>query len=135
MRLYLILLFLGIFIFVANQASAAEIVFRNDLDPNDKGHKIRIQDVRSRNGAINFRHTIEAGEVVTFPGKNIVHFVAIRLYDRWGKAYEVRCPAAENMRVKLKLIDIHTNRIAEGCSTVRFGKWTQAGGIRWGGEK
>ena len=112
-------------------AIAAEITMRNDLSDEDKGHIIRIEGVRSTAGQKNYRVTLNPGDSVTIPGKNITGFTAVRQYDTYAKKYEVTCPGRTDVAVKTKLIDIHLDKMSGGCTLMRVGRSTPGGGTVW----
>jgi hypothetical protein len=65
--------------------------------------------------------SLSPGERVLLP-KGTKTFAVRRQYENFVRAYSVECPPLGSKGISVKLIDIHLNRIAGGCQTVRAGK-------------
>jgi hypothetical protein len=68
-----------------------------------------------------FSHELDPGEFAILPkGTKSIYFS--RIYKDYTRSYEVRCPEVEGSGLRMKLIDVHVNRIAGGCETVASSK-------------
>lgn len=66
-------------------------------------------------------HTLVPGEYAILPrGTRAIYFT--RRYENYTRSYEVRCPELDGSGIRMKLIDVHVNRIAGGCETVGSSK-------------
>lgn len=65
-------------------------------------------------------YALKPGERALLP-KSTKRISVSRRYKDHTRFYEVECPSVKK-GIKMKLIDIHLNRIAGGCKTVRAGK-------------
>ena len=65
--------------------------------------------------------SLSPGEKVLLP-KGTRNFSVRRQYENFVRAYSVACPPLGSKGLSVKLIDIHLNRIAGGCQTVRAGR-------------
>lgn len=72
-------------------------------------------------GGVSF--SLKPGESKLLPsGSNTFTFT--RQYQDYARNYSVECPEfnAKSKGIVVKMIDVHTNRIAGGCKTVSAGK-------------
>ena len=68
-----------------------------------------------------FSDTLSPREFAILPrGTRTIKFS--RVYKDHTRSYEVRCPELEGSGIRMKLIDVHVNRIAGGCETVASSK-------------
>jgi hypothetical protein len=66
-------------------------------------------------------YTLEPGETALLPkGANSISFS--RQYADHVKRYMVQCPRILDSGIVIKLIDVHVNRIAGGCTTVSYSR-------------
>lgn len=65
--------------------------------------------------------TLKPGEYVTFPS-GTESFSVSRAYKDYTRSYSVQCPPIKGEGIRIKMIDIHVNRIAGGCKTVGASK-------------
>ena len=61
--------------------------------------------------------SISPGEYVIFAA-NTRRFSVSRKYKDYTRYYTVECPAISGSGIRVKMIDVHVNRIAGGCQTV-----------------
>jgi hypothetical protein len=67
----------------------------------------------SGNGAYK---SLKPGQYTILPPQTTTFSVSRRYKDH-TRSYSVKCPAIKGRGVKIKMIDIHVNRIAGGCVT------------------
>lgn len=67
------------------------------------------------------RYTLAPGEEGLFP-KGTTSLSWSRKYKDYTRYYQVRCPSSLEKGIRIKLIDVHLNRIAGGCETIDAGK-------------
>ncbi len=90
------------------------IMVKNDTD--DKSYnKINVS-------GSGIDRTLSPGENVILP-KSTLRFTVSRAYEKYTRSYTVECPAQKGSGIRIRLIDIHVNRIAGNCSTVSAGKY------------
>jgi hypothetical protein len=70
--------------------------------------------IRITGGGVN--KLLSPGESVDLPG-GIKSFSLSRSYANYTRRYRVECPVIKN-GIVIKMIDVHLNKIAGGCSTV-----------------
>lgn len=64
---------------------------------------------------------LSPGEKLTLPAHTRT-FSVERRYKDYIRSYSVSCPPLGSQGIFVKLIDIHVNRIAGGCKTIRASK-------------
>jgi len=65
--------------------------------------------------------TLSPGEHGIFP-KGTTRLYFSRRYKEYTREYVVECPSVLKDGIKIKLIDVHLNKIAGGCETVSASK-------------
>jgi len=65
--------------------------------------------------------SLKPGEFVLFP-KGTENFSVSREYKDYTRSYSVQCPPINGAGIRIKMIDVHVNRIAGGCKTVNASK-------------
>jgi hypothetical protein len=65
--------------------------------------------------------SLKPGEKLILPA-GTKNFSVERRYKDYTRSYSVTCPPIKGRGILVKLIDIHVNRIAGGCETVRAAK-------------
>jgi hypothetical protein len=65
--------------------------------------------------------SLKPGERIILPAGTRT-FSVERRYKEYIRSYSVACPALQDKGVFVKLIDIHVNRIAGGCTTTYASK-------------
>ena len=65
--------------------------------------------------------SLKPGEKLVLPA-GTKNFSVERRYKDYTRSYSVACPPNKGRWILVKLIDIHVNRIAGGCETVRATK-------------
>lgn len=65
--------------------------------------------------------TLDPGEFVVLP-KGTHNFSVSRQYKDYTRSYTVECPEISGRGIKIKMIDVHVNRIAGGCKTISASK-------------
>jgi len=65
--------------------------------------------------------SLKPGEKLVLPA-GTKNFSVERRYKDYTRSYSVACPPIKGRGILVKLIDIHVNRIAGGCETVRAAK-------------
>ncbi|MCO6430712.1 MAG: hypothetical protein J5J00_07605 [Deltaproteobacteria bacterium] len=89
------------------------ILFKNDT--LDKSYnKVYISG-----GGVS--RTLGPQEYVILP-RGTTRFSVSRQYKDHTRSYSVECPPLKGSGIRIKMIDIHVNRIAGGCTTVRASK-------------
>lgn len=73
----------------------------------------------SGNGA---SFSLNPGEYAIMPSDTTTLYFS-RQYKEYTRSYEVRCPHLEGGGIRMKLIDVHVNRISGGCKTVSANKY------------
>ncbi len=89
------------------------IRIKNDL--NDRGYNQIVVSAGSST------YTLDSKESVLLP-PGVTSIVFNRRYFEFLNRYEVECPANIKEGITIKLVDVHFNRIAGGCETVRTQK-------------
>jgi hypothetical protein len=106
------------------------IVVRNDI--MDKEYNSFVVDkVISSRGMTPFSKTLNPGEESLIPFSNIISMRFTRRYEDFSRVYVVRCPRDADTAVTMKLIDVHTNRLAGGCVLEKRGVLNRAGIMKW----
>jgi hypothetical protein len=63
------------------------------------------------------------------PGENVIlpsstySFTVSRRFKDFTRSYDVECPEVKGAGIRIRMIDIHVNRIAGGCKTVNATKY------------
>jgi len=112
------LIFLSIIIFVTvgcsePAAPPGRILVRNTSE--DKTFNV----VEVSAGNQNF--SLKPGDKVLLP-KGVSKIYFSREYSDHTKRYVVECPANPSKGISMKLLDVHLNRIAGGCKTIKYSK-------------
>ena len=96
-------------------------------DPVPKGRILVLNDSQDRTHnilrvkALGRSFSLKPGERVLLPkGSFIIDFS--RRYPEYTRRYTVKCPRKLENGIRIKLIDVHVNRIAGGCETVSASK-------------
>ncbi len=90
------------------------ITIKNDI--RDASYNvIQIQS----SGAVSTSGSLKPGQRMNVPGSGALKFTFSRRYSDHTKIYKVECPA-RSKRSRLKLIDVHLNRMAGGCKLVYY---------------
>jgi len=110
--------------------AGGKITIRNDI--LDKSYNTFIVDqIISNKGAAGFSKVFKPGEEFSLPVKNLLKMRFRRQYEDHTKVYLVSCPQDMDEAITLKLIDVHSNRMAGGCVLYKRGV-TQGGGFtKW----
>ncbi len=66
--------------------------------------------------------TLSPGESILLP-KSTLNFTVSRAYEKFTRRYTVECPPVKGSGIRIRLIDIHVNRIAGNCKTLSAGKF------------
>lgn len=66
--------------------------------------------------------SLKPGEAKLLPAQS-TSLTFRREYKDYVREYEVRCPENIGKGITIKLIDVHVNRIAGGCTTVSANKF------------
>lgn len=64
---------------------------------------------------------LKPGDSVLLP-KGTTSISFSRRYKDYTRNYQVQCPATQPTGIRIKLIDVHMNRIAGGCKTISGAK-------------
>lgn len=105
------------------------ISIRNDIQDKEF-NSFRIDQVRTKAGAVLFSQTLHPGDEVSLPYKGIRSFTLTRQYSDHANVYVVSCPPEFSSKVTMKLIDIHLGKVPGGCSLSKTGKMKD-GFTRW----
>ncbi len=105
-----------------------EIVIRNDIQ-DAEFNEIVVDQVVGSTGATSFKARLKPGEETGLPGVGITAFRVTREYADFSRIYGVSCPPKKS-RALMKLIDIHLNRLPEGCKLAKAGE-LRDGIVRW----
>lgn len=65
--------------------------------------------------------TLKPQEYFIFP-QGTTQFSVSRRYKDHTRSYTVKCPPLTGNGIRVKMIDVHVNRIAGGCQTIRASK-------------
>lgn len=60
---------------------------------------------------------LRAGESATLPARTYSFSISYQARDG-HRSYTVQCPSNSSLGITVRLIDVHTDRISGGCSTV-----------------
>jgi hypothetical protein len=113
----------------APQIEGGEITIKNDIQ--DRSYNVvQVSHVATARGRKSYRVSLNPGQHVVIPYKHIRSLRFTRRYKDHAKVYEVTCPKGFDRQITMKLIDVHTNRIAGGCKLTRKGK-ARYGSIKW----
>lgn len=94
----------------------AGITFKNDI----QDASYNMIEVQGTSGSwVSAR--LRPSERLNIPGTAAMNFTFRRRYADHSKVYKVECPA-RTKRIRLKLIDVHLNRMAGGCVLRDFQK-------------
>ena len=66
--------------------------------------------------------TLKPGQNTILP-RTTLRFAVKRAYEKYTRSYSVECPRVEGSGIKIRLIDIHVNKIAGNCKTVNASKY------------
>lgn len=111
------------------QAPAGRILLRNDsLDKQFAD--FTIDQLTTAEGSAGFRATLSPGEKTLLP-RGVTTFRLTRKYRDHSKIYKVRCEAKLSKGMIIRLIDIHSGRLAGDCKLVRKGELDQNGNMNW----
>ena len=91
------------------------ITIKNDIQDKD------FNTINIEGGGVYA--ALSPGQRLNVPGGGAVNFTFRRRYSNHTKVYKVACPA-RTKRIRLKLIDVHLNRMAGSCKLTDF---SQAG--------
>ncbi|MCC6933256.1 MAG: hypothetical protein IT292_08380 [Deltaproteobacteria bacterium] len=106
------------------------MVVRNDIMDKEYNSFV-IDQLQNSMGQISFRQTIKPGEEVVLKQSGITSLRLTRKYADHSKVYVVNCPAKLSSRVRLKLIDVHLNKLSGGCVLAKRGYMNEGGYIKW----
>lgn len=113
----------------APKIAGGEVTVKNDIQ--DKEYNIvQVSHVRTTGGTRSFRVNLKPGQYKVLPFKNIRGARFTRRYKDHSNVYEIECPPGFDRKITVKLIDVHSNRIAGGCKLVRRGKG-RYGSVKW----
>lgn len=65
--------------------------------------------------------SLKPGDEALLP-KGVSKIYFSREYSDHTKRYVVECPANPSKGIAMKLLDVHLNRIAGGCKTIKYSK-------------
>lgn len=133
--LYVVVSFLGMAFLGCSDpvVPGGRVIIRNDV--LDKEYNSFVVDaVRTKAGLQGFRKSLNPGDEVVLPFKNVRALRVSRQYSDHTKVYQVECPADLNVQVQMKLIDIHTNRLQAGCVLRKRGERSRSGIMKWDEE-
>lgn len=106
-----------------------QVTIRNDLQ--DKSFtSFTIDQISTKQGSKVFARALQPGQQVTLPYKDLRQFRLVRPYGDYSRVYVVQCPSGFDEKVTMKLIDIHTDKIAGGCALAKYGK-LKNGFVKW----
>lgn len=108
------LLLLSLLFISCEEGRRIGITIRNDIQDREY-NQIVVDQVKASGMTQVFSRTLKPKEEVVLPFSKVIGFRVSRRYQKITRVYQVSCPAAAN-GVVIKLIDIHLNRIAGGCS-------------------
>lgn len=69
----------------------------------------------------NKHFSLKPGNEALLP-KGVSKIYLSREYSDHTKRYVVECPANPSKGIAMKLLDVHLNRIAGGCKTIKYSK-------------
>ena len=106
------------------------IIVKNDI-LDKKYNSFTVDRVISSRGATAFRRSLSPGDEVVLPIKNIRSLRFTRQYADHSMIYIVSCPKDFSREVRMKLIDVHSNRIGGGCSLRKRGRSERGAYVKW----
>ena len=109
------------------------LVIRNDI-LDKQFNTFTIDELLTSSGRGDFRKTLRPGDEITVPQKHVLSLRFTRRYEDHSKVYIVRCPEELDEEVRMKLIDVHLNRLSGGCVLSRRGE-IRGGTTVWEKEK
>ena len=123
------ILFFLLFCGCEEKVKGGEITVRNDI-MDDSYNSFVLDQISTSQGQTGLQKTLKPGEEYTIPAKRITGMRFTRRYKDHSKVYVIKCPPDANRKVQIKLIDVHSNRIAGGCVLTKRGR-TEAGFTNW----
>ena len=90
-----------------------------------------VDEIRLENGATSYQIRLKPEEDVIIPYKNVRSMRFTRQYKDYAMVYQIECPSGFNSKITIKLIDVHTNKIAGGCKLVKRGKRENGSWTKW----
>lgn len=112
------------------EVPGGELTIQNDI-LDKEFNSFSIDSVVTKTGATGYRKVLKPGERATIPHPSVVSFRLMRKYSDHTKVYHASCPKNFNKQITVKLIDVHTNRIAGGCELTRRGRISSGGILEW----
>ena len=111
------------------EVPGGKIKIRNDILDTEFNSFV-VDEVMQAGAATGFRKTIRPGEEIILPFKHITSLRFTRQYKDLSRVYVVDCPEDFNKSITMKLIDVHSNRVAGGCTLVKRGEMI-GGAMHW----
>lgn len=115
-----------------SEASAANIIFQNDLASKTGGDLVKIDQVRTAGAIAAMPVYVRAGQRKSISPKSVLSFRVSRMHgtDK-ADTYLVECDEAAGEPVIVKVLDVHSNHMPGGCTTTKTGFWTSEAGYVW----
>lgn len=124
---------IAFFAFYSSEASAIELVIKNDLSPNEPGSMLVIEEARSAESpGTKTRFEVAPTEAKKITGGNATYFILTRVFPAHKLKYEVTCDPAASGSARLTLLKIHNGELPAGCKVTRTGHWSKRTGMSWG---
>lgn len=112
-----------------DQVKGGEITVRNDI-MDEEYNSFIVDQIKTSTGMSSHSKMLKPGQEFKIPAKRITGMRFTRRYKDHSNVYIISCPPDADRRVMIKLLDVHTNKIAGGCVLTRRGR-TEAGFTRW----
>ena len=106
------------------------ITIRNDIQ-DERYNSFIVDQVVTMNGQILFRQNLQPGDEVALKQKGVRSMRLTRQYEDYARVYIVHCPLKLKEDVKIKLIDVHTNKLSGGCYLAQKGERNRGGYTKW----
>lgn len=114
---------------------ALELSVKNELRSDEAGSVLFIEDARSvESPKSRFQAHIQPGKTVKVTRGNLLNMMLVRPFSRHKLKYEVTCQEKANGHATVSLLDIHNNRLPEGCTVSRVGHWSRRTGLNWNAQ-
>lgn len=108
------------------------LVIKNDI-LDKEFNSFFVDSIITAQGIMPYKKFLSPGDRIELPYKKIKKLRFVRQYVDHAKVYTISCPMSLDEEVTIKLIDVHTNRIAGGCFLTQRGVMTKGGVVRWEG--
>ena len=112
------------------EVPGGEVTVMNHILDRDY-NSFTVDQLSTAQGPTAYHVTLKPNQKATLPYKNIRSMRFSRQYKDYAMLYVVECPPGVNKKITIKLIDVHTNKLAGGCKLVKRGKQENGAWVKW----